>query len=232
MVREIDRFEVLRLMGRDAQVVDVLPAADYERQHIIGAISMPLHEFGADVLTGLLDKNRPVITYCCDAACDRSGRAAARLRTLGFTEVYNYQPSMVDWLGNGLPIEGTEADRPRLGDLARADVPTCRPDETIGDVRMRLGDWDVCTVVDQDEVVVGLLPADALAVGGDQQDQQVADLMQEGPTTYRPDVPLERAAEMLRDRQEPRVIVSNADGVMVGIADPKAVRRMAEDSTS
>lgn len=229
MVREIDRFEVQRLLRRGAQLVDVLPSWEYEQEHIAGAVSLPLDELGVGVARSRLDAGRPVITYCCDAMCDRSSRAAARLRTLGFGEVYNYQPGKIDWQSHGLPIEGHRADRPQLGDLARADVPTCRPDETIAAVRRRVGDWGVCPVVDQDDVLLGLLHAEALAKEGH---RLVAELMHEAPVTYRPTVPVERAAELVRDNPEPLVIVSNADGVMVGIADQDAIRRMARRRTA
>jgi rhodanese-related sulfurtransferase/CBS domain-containing protein len=229
MVREIDRFEVQRLLRRGAQLVDVLPDWEYEQEHIAGAVNLPLDELGAGVARSRLDAGRPVITYCCNSMCDRSGRAAARLRTLGFSDVYNYQPGKIDWLSNGLPIEGRHADRLQLGDIARADVPTCHPDETIAEVRERVGDWDVCPVVDQDDVLLGLLHAEALAKEGH---HQVAELMQEAPVTYRPAVPVERAAELVRDNPEPLVIVSNADGVMVGIADQAAIRRLANRRTA
>ena len=37
----------------------------------------------------------------------------------------------VDWFAAGLPREGRLAHVPRVGDLARRDVPTCRLDEPI-----------------------------------------------------------------------------------------------------
>jgi rhodanese-related sulfurtransferase len=41
----IDRDEVRRLVAEEAaQVVEVLPAAEYEDEHIAGAISIPLEE--------------------------------------------------------------------------------------------------------------------------------------------------------------------------------------------
>ena len=62
----IDRDEVLRLVGEEAaQVVEVLPAAEYEDEHLAGAISVPLKELDEQA-TRLLDRGRPVIVYCYD----------------------------------------------------------------------------------------------------------------------------------------------------------------------
>jgi hypothetical protein len=78
-----------------------------------------------------------------------SARAASRLETLGFRQVYRYQPGKADWFAAGLPREGHEAHTPRVAEIARRDVPTCRIDERVGAVRDRLreGGWDVCIVV-------------------------------------------------------------------------------------
>jgi rhodanese-related sulfurtransferase len=89
----VDRDEVQRLVAEEAaQVVEVLPAAEYEDEHIAGAISIPLKELDAKS-PRLLVRARPVIVYCHDYQRDMSPRAAARLATLGFTRVYDYELS-------------------------------------------------------------------------------------------------------------------------------------------
>lgn len=55
-----------------------------------------------------------------------SARAAARLRTLGFEQVFRYTSGKMDWFASGLPREGTMVGHPRAGDTARRDAPTCR----------------------------------------------------------------------------------------------------------
>ena len=42
-----------------------------------------------------------------------SARAAWRLETLGFTQVYRYTAGKMDWFANALPIEGKKKDAPR-----------------------------------------------------------------------------------------------------------------------
>lgn len=66
MPKSADRDEVVRLLHEDrAQLVEVLPAAEYDEEHIAGAIHLPLKELDAET-AGVLDLGRPVIVYCWD----------------------------------------------------------------------------------------------------------------------------------------------------------------------
>jgi rhodanese-related sulfurtransferase len=65
MTKVVNRDDVQRMVLEGAQLVDVLPAQDYESEHIPGAISIPLKTFGVD-LVQRLDTARPVIVYCHD----------------------------------------------------------------------------------------------------------------------------------------------------------------------
>jgi len=62
----IDRDEVRRLVAAGAQLVEVLPAASFEKEHLPGAINIPLKELDRET-TGQLDRGRPVIVYCYDS---------------------------------------------------------------------------------------------------------------------------------------------------------------------
>jgi rhodanese-related sulfurtransferase len=66
MPTPVDRHRLLSLLGEGAQLVEVLPRAEYEEEHLQGAISLPLAEIdqhAADVL----DRAQPVVVYCWDA---------------------------------------------------------------------------------------------------------------------------------------------------------------------
>jgi rhodanese-related sulfurtransferase len=65
MPTPIDRDEVQRLLDHDAQLVEVLPEADFEDEHLPGAINIPLKSLDAET-TRRLDRERPVIVYCND----------------------------------------------------------------------------------------------------------------------------------------------------------------------
>jgi rhodanese-related sulfurtransferase len=66
-VREVSRQEVQHLMARGAQVVDVLPAEEYQEDHLPGAINLTLRKLETEA-RGALDPGRPVIVYCWDSA--------------------------------------------------------------------------------------------------------------------------------------------------------------------
>lgn len=150
-----------------------------------------------------------------------SPRAAARLEQLGFGAVYDYVGSKMDWMGAGLPWEGTQADGPTLGGLADPQVATCRLDDTVGAVRAPGGGPPLCLVVDERRVVLGLVPAEALELDPA---RPVADVMQEGPSTYRPHVPAAEMAERLARHPQAYLVVTTLDGRLVGVTDAAAVR--------
>jgi hypothetical protein len=86
-----------------------------------------------------------------------SPRAAARLESLGFEQVYDYVAGKADWGSAGLRLEGTNGGKTRAGAYVRADVPSCRLEERLEDVCERLDEsgWDTCFVVDERRVVLG-----------------------------------------------------------------------------
>ena len=57
--------EVKRLMEEGAQIVEVLPAQDYEEEHLPGAVSIPLKTLDAET-AARLDRRRAVVVYCWD----------------------------------------------------------------------------------------------------------------------------------------------------------------------
>ena len=154
-----------------------------------------------------------------------SPRAAWRLESLGFGEVYDYVGSKMDWIGDGLPFEGTFADRPRLSTLADAGVPTFGVGDTVRDVRDRLGGWDLGLVLAGPQpVVLGLVRAEALHAGDH---RRVEEVMEDGPSTYRPHVTAEEMSPQLQDKPAPWVIVTTLSGHLVGVARPEAIHAAA-----
>lgn len=66
MPSSVDRATVEALIARGAQLVEVLPAEEYEDEHLPGAINLPLKRIGPGQLDGL-DPSVPVVVYCWDA---------------------------------------------------------------------------------------------------------------------------------------------------------------------
>src|SRR5439155_8480376 len=125
-----------------------------------------------------------------------SPRAALRLETLGFTDICHYVGGKQDWAASGRETEG-QISRIALGKHAMdKDVKTCRLVDDLEERREGLRDGDRgCVVVGPGDVVLGRIRARAFSQG----EASVEEVMEAGPSTYRPNVPREEAAERLRE---------------------------------
>jgi rhodanese-related sulfurtransferase len=65
MPSKVDLGRVLALLEAGAQLVEVLPRAEYVEEHLPGAINIPLKALDATT-SAQLDRRRPVIVYCWD----------------------------------------------------------------------------------------------------------------------------------------------------------------------
>jgi rhodanese-related sulfurtransferase len=64
--KQIVRAEVEALLAAGAQLVDVLPPAEFTEEHIAGAVNVPLRRLDR-LAPEQLDRTRPVIVYCFDS---------------------------------------------------------------------------------------------------------------------------------------------------------------------
>lgn len=65
MPTDLQRDEVRRLLERGAQLVDVLPARQYKKKHLPGAMSLPLEHLDRETAERL-KCDHPIIVYCYD----------------------------------------------------------------------------------------------------------------------------------------------------------------------
>jgi CBS domain-containing protein len=147
---------------------------------------------------------------------------------MGFGEVYDYVAGKQDWGAAGLPVEGKLASRPRAGTVAKPDVPTCGLEDRVGDVRerVRAEGWDVCVVVNEGSVVLGLLREKQLDAGDD---RPAREAMRPGPSTFRPDVDIEDMAEFMAHHDLPSAPVTTSDGRLVGLLTEEDAARVAHE---
>src|SRR3954470_21232045 len=119
---EIRRKDVKTLVtqGR-VQLVEVLPPSEFKKEHLPQAVNLPLNTMTAET-TRILRKDVAVIVYCADFQCDLSARAAWRMESMGFQEVYRYTPGKADWLSAGWETEGTNAAKPRIRRMIHKEV--------------------------------------------------------------------------------------------------------------
>jgi CBS domain-containing protein len=143
-------------------------------------------------------------------------RAASRLESLGFDEVYEYRAGKLDWLAAGLPTEGENSRRPRAGDVASKDIIVCGLQDRLSDVRDRAAaaGRDVAVVVDAEQVVLGLLRPKQLEMDPD---LPVEKAMHPGPSTFRPYVPMKEMADYMVEHELDSVPITTSDGKLVGV---------------
>ncbi len=94
--------------GEDIKLVEVLAENEYNRLHIKGAVNIPLPTIGSEAKKKF-SKDDFIVVYCADAKCSASPKAAEKLDTFGFTNVYDYVEGKADWKEAGYPMEGEEA---------------------------------------------------------------------------------------------------------------------------
>ncbi len=61
----VGRDEIRRLVDAGAQLVEVLPRAEYEEEHLPDAVNIPLKELNRETAR-VLRRDQPVIVYCHD----------------------------------------------------------------------------------------------------------------------------------------------------------------------
>lgn len=95
--------EAVRIVNREnAVLVDVREAAEYEAGHIPNAVHIPLGEIAAAKSLQKL-KEKPVVLYCRSG--QRSLQAGSKLRSQGFTQLYNLAGGIGAWQNENLPVE-------------------------------------------------------------------------------------------------------------------------------
>ncbi|MCX2954763.1 rhodanese-like domain-containing protein [Lentzea sp. NEAU-D7] len=90
-------------------VVDTMPAAYYEVEHLPGAVNIPgfpyeqaaelTDRYAPDVLP---DKTAEIVVYCANVPCRNSELVGSRLLHLGYSNVRKYREGIEDWVGAGL----------------------------------------------------------------------------------------------------------------------------------
>ncbi len=66
MPESFDLAGLKRLLDGGAQLVEVLPPAEYAEEHLPLAVNIPLKMLSAES-AAQLDRSRPVVVYCFDS---------------------------------------------------------------------------------------------------------------------------------------------------------------------
>jgi rhodanese-related sulfurtransferase len=211
---EIRRKDVKTLVGQGrAQLVEVLPASEWEKEHLPKAVSIPLEKITPEQ-TKQLRKDEAVIVYCANYQCDLSARAAWRLESMGFQEVYRYTPGKEDWIAAGFDTEGANASRPKLKQYLKTNIQTCLLRDRMQDVQNRRGGHDVCVVLNDRNIVMGIIEGEAWNANPL---VRASEAMNPAPRTFRPDGDPKEIVKELRKDEAETAIVTSSDGELIGI---------------
>src|SRR5947208_15710512 len=145
-----------------------------------------------------------------------SPRAAWRLESIGFEQVYDYVTGKADWGSFGLPLEGAKGSETRVGAYVRTDAPNCRLDDRLREVCGSLEEsgWDTCFVLNDERVVLGRIGRRAIR---GREDVTAEEAMTPGPSTIRPSARLREIVERMQRQQLTSLPVTTSDGELVGL---------------
>lgn len=85
-------------------LLDVRTPGEFGSGHLSGAVNIDWNSSDFQRKAAQLDKSKPLFVYCLSGG--RSASAAAALREMGFSSVYEMQGGMMQWRAAGLPEEG------------------------------------------------------------------------------------------------------------------------------
>ena len=75
-------------------------------------------------------------------------------------------------------------------------------------------EWSMCVVVNDERIVLGLLRAEQLASGDEKTAEEA---MRPGPSTFRPNVPIEEMAEHMIEHDQESAPITTPEGRLMGM---------------
>ena len=114
---------------------------------------------------------------------------------------------------------------PTAGQMLRNDVVTCTLEDPVGEVKKRIADsrYGFALVTGADNVVLGRLRRSALDCDPDLRAEEV---MEEGPSTTRPDKPARELASSLAERELRYAVITTPEGRLLGVACREDLERV------
>jgi rhodanese-related sulfurtransferase len=130
-VRIVDRDALKKKIDENEDFIlfDARTLKSYEKEHIIGAISLPVNEAEVRAKTIIPDKNKEIIVYCSSIYCSESTFLVEILVDLGYTNVAHYEGGLEDWTEAGYPT--VKKERTRLPVDAQHTIICNETDTTI-----------------------------------------------------------------------------------------------------
>lgn len=96
-----EQFSEKMKLFPDAPVIDVRTPGEFSQGHLVNALNYDWNGSSFDQQVSQLDKSKPVFVYCQSG--NRSASAVARMKELGFKEVYELDGGIRTWRSAKLP---------------------------------------------------------------------------------------------------------------------------------
>lgn len=89
------QIEELQHQKRNVKLIDIRPAAEYEKMHVPGSLNMP-----AEIITEKISRfdTNDTIVCICTKGLERSQHAAETISAMGFANVFYLEEGAVGWL--------------------------------------------------------------------------------------------------------------------------------------
>ena len=120
-------------------------------------------------------------------------------------------------------MEGRRATEPTIASVIHGDVPRFGLHDRAGTMldAMRSGGWEWGAVVDARGVLLGRVRARDIA----DRNAKAEEVMEEGPSTYRPNVGLDELLRRMLDHRFEMAFVTDPDGRLRGLVTRRGIAR-------
>jgi thioredoxin 1 len=114
-----DAFKTKLADVPNAQLLDVRTPNEFANGHLPKAQNVNVQDTGFEANAAKLDKTKPVFIYCLSGG--RSQTASAKLRSMGYENVYELQGGYLKWTAKMMPIVGVTRNTTPTWTSARLD---------------------------------------------------------------------------------------------------------------
>ena len=83
-------------------ILDVRSTEEFAEGHLAGAINKNVNDENFTTIVKGLDKDKPIFVYCRSGK--RSNTAAVKLSKLGFSEIYDLEGGILNWIKNDYKV--------------------------------------------------------------------------------------------------------------------------------
>jgi thioredoxin 1 len=108
-----DEFEKALTAQTGYQLVDVRTKEEFAKDHLKNSLNINVKGNDFDKLLTYLDKSKPTYVYCLSGG--RSAVAAEKMRTQGFTKVYELDGGILKWNSTNKPVEKSDQIKKQPG---------------------------------------------------------------------------------------------------------------------